>query len=60
MNPDFYYDPPEPVHEWEDDAYCPQCDDDTEHLYIEWRDGDHVVTRECSKCGDVVEIEDDE
>jgi hypothetical protein len=55
---DRYLEPPEPIAEREEDAWCDRCEKDTPHLWQRW--AYNTATRECEECGDVTEIEDDE
>ncbi|MCW2843340.1 MAG: hypothetical protein JWN22_1256 [Nocardioides sp.] len=48
---------PEPAHEWEAFRWCNCKAEDTEHLFIEWRD-EPIVTIECLECGVTSVIED--
>lgn len=59
VNFDAYYDPPEATREWDALAFCSGCRADTDQLYVEWRYPGHIVTRECTECGNIVEIEDE-
>lgn len=58
MNADAYYQPPEPIADYEADLGCDKCERDTTHRITAWIR--LTSEAECTECGNVTELEPDD